>query len=123
MTSDPDPILGGPFLILAWFPLAVRALVTEGEGHQLRGKAMRSAIIAVLSVLAALAIMPVVATAQIDQNVANPSYERSTRAPMVGGENSSDGTALTPEQENMIPYHPCTEALRWVNGRLQCRNN
>lgn len=84
---------------------------------------MRSAIIAALSVLATLAIMPVVATAQIDQRVANPSYEPANHAPMVGNENSSDGTALTPEQEDKIPYHPCKEAVGWVNGRLQCRND
>jgi hypothetical protein len=84
---------------------------------------MRSAIIAALSVLAALAIMPVVATAQIDQSVANPSYEPANHAPMVGDENSSDRTGLTAEQEGKIPYHPCTEPLGWINGRLQCRNN
>lgn len=81
---------------------------------------MRSAIIAALSVLAALAIMPVVATAQIDQRAANPSYEPAN--PMVGEQNSSDYPGLTAEQEAKIPYQPCKEALGWVNGRLQCRN-
>jgi len=83
---------------------------------------MRLAIIAPLSVLAALAIMPVVATAQTGQSVANPTYEPANHATMVGNENS-DGTGLTAEQEGKIPYHPCKEALGWVNGRLQCRND
>jgi hypothetical protein len=38
-------------------------------------------------------------------------------------ENNSDGRGLTAEQENAIPYHPCVEALGWVNGRLSCRND
>jgi hypothetical protein len=84
---------------------------------------MRSAIISAVSALAALAMMSVVATAQIDQSVANPSYEPANHAPMVGDKNSSDGTGLNAEQEGKIPYHPCTEALGWVNGRLQCRND
>ena len=101
---------------------ALRALVQEGEGYELRGKAMRSAIITALSALAVVAIMPIVASAQIDQSVANPSYERANQTLMPGAENSSGASSLTAQQENEIPYHPCTEAVGWVNGRLVCRN-
>jgi hypothetical protein len=111
------------FLGFRVVPFGSSRVSAEGEGYELRGKAMRSAIIATLSVLATLAVMPAVATAQNDQNVANPSYEPANHAPMVRDENNSDGTARTPEQEGKIPYHPCKEALGWVNGRLQCRND
>ncbi len=78
---------------------------------------MRSAIIAALSALAALAMISVVATAQTDQRVSNPSFGPANQAA------TSDGSGLTAEEEGKIPYHPCTEAIGWVNGRLQCRNN
>jgi hypothetical protein len=78
---------------------------------------MRSALIAALPALAALAMISVAATAQTDQRDANPSYGPANHAA------TSDGTGLTAQQENEIPYHPCTEAIGWENGRLRCRNN
>jgi hypothetical protein len=29
---------------------------------------------------------------------------------------------ISPQQQAKIPYHPCVEALGWVNGRLRCDN-
>jgi hypothetical protein len=29
---------------------------------------------------------------------------------------------ISPQQQAAIPYHPCVEALGWVNGRLRCDN-
>ena len=29
---------------------------------------------------------------------------------------------ISPQQQAAIPYHPCVQALRWVNGRLRCDN-
>lgn len=46
-----------------------------------------------------------------------------TIQPMINDENGSDGKGLTVEQENAIPYRPCTEVLGWVNGHINCRNN
>jgi hypothetical protein len=45
-----------------------------------------------------------------------------TPSPPADNENGSDGKGLTVEQENAIPYRPCTEVLGWVNGHLSCRN-
>ena len=36
---------------------------------------------------------------------------------------ATETDVITPGQENTIPYHPCSLALGWVNGQLQCRNN
>jgi len=41
--------------------------------------------------------------------------------PPVDNENGLDGKGLTVEQENAIPYHPCTEVLGWVNGHIRWR--
>jgi hypothetical protein len=38
-------------------------------------------------------------------------------------ENGPDGKGLTVEQEDAIPYRPCTEVLGWVNGHVSCRND
>jgi hypothetical protein len=43
--------------------------------------------------------------------------------PPVSNENGLDGHGLTVEQENAIPYRPCTEVLGWVNGHVSCRND
>ena len=43
--------------------------------------------------------------------------------PPADNENGSDGKGLTVEQENAIPYRPCTEVLGWVNGHIRCRND
>ena len=43
--------------------------------------------------------------------------------PPVSNENGLDGHGLTVEQENAIPYRPCSEVLGWVNGHLICRND
>jgi hypothetical protein len=42
--------------------------------------------------------------------------------PPAVNENGPDGHGITVEQENAIPYRPCTEVLGWVNGHLSCRN-
>jgi len=44
------------------------------------------------------------------------------QSPPADNENGSNGKGITVEQENAIPYRPCTEALGWVNGHLSCRN-
>jgi hypothetical protein len=76
---------------------------------------MRSAIIAAMSALAALAMV----------SVASAQYGKPVRsdAPTVRHDNNSDADRLSVEQEDAIPYHPCTEALGWVNGHLVCRND
>jgi hypothetical protein len=52
-----------------------------------------------------------------------PSVRTSEPAtPPANNENGSDGKGVTVEQENAIPYRPCTEVLGWVNGHLSCRN-
>jgi hypothetical protein len=45
------------------------------------------------------------------------------QSPPADNENGSDGKGLTVEQENAIPYRPCTEVLGWVNGHVSCRND
>jgi hypothetical protein len=54
-----------------------------------------------------------------------PPYPSSVpiQSPPADNENGPDGNGLTVEQENAIPYHPCVEALGWINGRLSCRND
>jgi hypothetical protein len=74
---------------------------------------MRSAIIATLSVLVTLATVSV-ASAQNDQSVAKPGRETPAA--------SNNPSGITVEKENAVPYHPCTEAYGWVNGRLRCDN-
>jgi hypothetical protein len=76
---------------------------------------MRSVIIAAMAALATLAMVSV-ASAQNGQR-------QRTDAPTVRQDNSSGANGLSVEQENAIPYHPCTEALGWVNGHLVCRND
>ena len=44
-------------------------------------------------------------------------------SPAVSNENGPDGNGLTVQQENAIPYRPCTAVLGWVNGRMSCRND
>jgi hypothetical protein len=82
---------------------------------------MRSAFIAAMSALATL-IMFSVASAQNVQRVLDPPYVRNDASAMRH-DNSSDADGITVEQENMIPYHPCTRAVGWVNGHLVCRND
>jgi hypothetical protein len=33
-----------------------------------------------------------------------------------------EAPGITVVQQNAIPYHPCTQAVGWVNGRLRCSN-
>ena len=72
---------------------------------------MRSMIIA--TALAAL-LIPSVGYAQNDQGARN--------VPNATANQASDAEAITAAQEDRIPYQPCTTAVGWVNGRLQCRN-
>jgi hypothetical protein len=54
----------------------------------------------------------------------DPPFPNSVpiQSPPADNENGSDGNGITVEQENAIPYRPCTEVLGWVNGHLSCRN-
>ena len=54
-----------------------------------------------------------------------PPYPSSlpSQSPPANNENGLDGHGITVEQENAIPYRPCTEVLGWVNGHLNCRND
>jgi hypothetical protein len=60
-------------------------------------------------------------TAESFQGPPFPS-SKPAYTPPVDNENGPDGHGLTVEQENAIPYRPCTEVLGWVNGHLSCRN-
>jgi hypothetical protein len=75
---------------------------------------MRSAIIAALSALVALAMVSA-AFAQTDQGI-------RTNHPIARDKDNSQASGLTTEQEDAVPYRPCMEALGWVNGRLRCSN-
>ena len=77
---------------------------------------MRSSITAALTAWAVLAMTSVVSaqTAQQNSDTSNAATNRS---------NTPDAYGITAEQENAIPYHACSIAIGWVNGRLQCRNN
>lgn len=44
-------------------------------------------------------------------------------SPPADNENGSNGKGITVEQENAIPYRPCTEVVGWVNGHISCRND
>jgi hypothetical protein len=44
-------------------------------------------------------------------------------SPPADNENGPNGNGITVEQENAIPFRPCTEVLGWVNGHLNCRND
>jgi hypothetical protein len=61
-------------------------------------------------------------TAESFQGPPFPSSAPIIQPPPADNENGSDGKGLTVEQENAIPYRPCTEVLRWVNGHVSCRN-
>lgn len=51
-----------------------------------------------------------------------PVLNSESTTPPANSENGNDGRGVTVEQENAIPYRPCTEVLGWVNGHLNCRN-
>jgi hypothetical protein len=51
-----------------------------------------------------------------------PPVRNSELVTPPSNENGLDGHGITVEQENAIPYRPCTEVLGWVNGHLSCRN-
>ena len=46
----------------------------------------------------------------------------STQAPPPSGATIDNLPGISPQQQAAIPYHPCVEALGWVNGRLRCDN-
>jgi hypothetical protein len=79
---------------------------------------MRSSIIAALTASAVLAMTSVVSaqTTQQNSDTSNVAADHSTSK-------TPDTDGITPAQEDAIPYHPCTIALGWVHGRLQCRNS
>jgi hypothetical protein len=82
---------------------------------------MRSLItVAALSVSATLTMG---FTAESFQGPPFPSSARTIQPPPVANEYGSDGMGLTVDQENAIPYRPCTEVLGWVNGHIVCRND
>ena len=77
---------------------------------------MRTVIISALAAVAALA-MTSIASAQADPQVpdkSNAAANHTAKATEVGGP--------TAAQEDAIPYRPCSVALGWANGRLQCRD-
>jgi hypothetical protein len=91
---------------------------------------MRVSIIAALSALTCLTMVSF-AFAQNNQGVSRPPDVTANHKPPSVPTNPApvlDGTGpklpgITVEEESAIPYRPCTEALRWVNGRLRCYNN
>ena len=77
---------------------------------------MRSSIIAASTASAVLAMTSIV-SAQIAQQSSDTSDAAANRS------NSPDAYGMTAAQEDAIPYHACSIAVGWVNGRLVCRNN
>jgi hypothetical protein len=76
---------------------------------------MRSSITAALTASAVLAMTSIV-SAQTTQQSSDTSNAAANRA------NNPD-YGMTAAQEDAIPYHACSNAVGWVNGRLVCRNN
>jgi hypothetical protein len=77
---------------------------------------MRSSIIAALTASTVLAMTSVV-SAQTDRPSSDTSNVAANRS------NSPDAYGITAAQEDAIPYHACSIAVGWENGRLVCRNN
>lgn len=77
---------------------------------------MRSLLVATLSALVFLAI--------VSAAIAEGSKEttESSRTTNSGTTVSDNVPGITVEQQRAVPYHPCREALGWVNGRLRCNN-
>ena len=79
---------------------------------------MRSMIFAAL--VAATTIS--VASAE-DLSTQAPPQAPPPKAPQAVAPVTADQTpGISPQQQAKIPYHPCVEALGWVNGRLRCDN-
>ena len=74
---------------------------------------MRSSIIAALTASAVLGMTSIV-SAQTAQQTSDTSNINHPNNPDYG---------MTAAQEDAIPYHACSIAVGWVNGRLVCRNN
>ena len=85
----------------------------DGKEHT-----MRSLITAAALLISATLTMGF--TAESFQSPPVRSSEPVT--PPADNENGSNGKGVTVEQENAIPYRPCTEVLGWVNGHVSCRN-
>ena len=79
----------------------------------MRESSMRSSIIAAFTASAVLAMTSIV-SAQTTQQSSDTSNANRANNPDYG---------MTAAQENAIPYHACSNAVGWVNGRLVCRNN
>jgi hypothetical protein len=77
---------------------------------------MRSSLVAPLSALAFLAI----ASAAIAEG--SKETTDSSRTTSSGTTATDNVPGITVEQQRAVPYHPCREALGWVNGRLRCNN-
>ena len=92
---------------------------------------MRSANVAIFSVLITLAIATP-GYAQNDQSrrstvIKTSPLSPATTNPIPRGPENSDiidmkQPGITVDEEKAIPYQPCEEALGWQNGRLRCRN-
>ena len=78
---------------------------------------MRSIIFAALVAAATISV----ASAENDEDVTGPSPP--PKPPQAVAPVTADQTpGISPQQQAKIPYHPCVEALGWVNGRLRCDN-
>ena len=56
------------------------------------------------------------------EDVSTPSPP-PTPPQVVAPVKTTDQTpGISVQQQAAIPYHPCVEALGWVNGRLRCNN-
>jgi hypothetical protein len=77
---------------------------------------MRSLLVATLSASAFLAI---VSAASAEGSKETTDSSRNTSS---GTTVSDNVPGITAEQHRAVPYHPCREALGWVNGRLRCNN-
>ena len=80
---------------------------------------MRSSITLVLSALLSLATISLASAEAVKvPRVILPTS--NTSVPSQPPEYEISG--FTAEQQNAIPYRPCTQAVGWVNGRLHCYN-
>ena len=78
---------------------------------------MRSIIFAALVAAATISV----ASAENDEDVTGPSPP--PKPPQAVAPVTTDPTpGISVQQQAAIPYHPCVEALGWVNGRLRCDN-
>lgn len=83
---------------------------------------MRYVALVALWALAILASVSI-AVAADRKDTKKQSSESTSSIPTTEPTYGENQPGLTIQQENAVPYHPCREALGWVNGRLRCNNH